>query len=148
MSSQPVSAAAPLPASMPAVAAAWQSEMSKATVQAYLAQERQSDVRREYVDGEILAMAGETPTHNRLAGNVYLALENAFAARDCAAYCVGVRLRVTPTQYRYPDVMALCEAARFDDENPPALLNPAVVFEILSPSTQGQDRGDKFLEYR
>jgi Uma2 family endonuclease len=118
------------------------------TLAEYFALERASDVRHEYVDGQIRAMAGESPQHNRIAGNVYLRLEVAFGDRPCVAYFEGVRLRVTPTQYRYPDVMAVCGNTQFDNENPPALLNPSVIIEVLSPSTQNFDREAKFLEYR
>ena len=120
----------------------------KATVQEYFALERTSDVRHEYVDGEILAMAGETPTHNVIAGNLYYRLRVAFETRQCDAYIENVRTRVSPTQYRYPDIAALCGEARFDQEKPPSLLNPQVIFEVLSPSTEGSDRDEKFTEYQ
>jgi Uma2 family endonuclease len=60
----------------------------------------------------------------------------------------GIRVRVTPTQYRYPDVVVLCGEPRFDLETPPALLNPSVIVEVLSPSTEAFDRDEKFVEYR
>lgn len=120
----------------------------KISVEEYLAMERQSEMRHEYVNGYVRAMAGETPTHNRLAGNVYRKFENSFEERPCEAYFEGVRFRVTPTQYRYPDVMALCGEAQFDNDKPPALLNPSVIVEVLSPSTAEFDREEKFLEYR
>jgi Uma2 family endonuclease len=109
--------------------------------------ERRSEVRHEYVNGEIRAMSGEKPVHNRVAGNIYFRLETAFGDRPCAAYFEGIRLRVTPTQYRYPDVTALCGDAQFDDENPQALLNPTLIVEVLSPSTEAFDRNEKFVEY-
>jgi Uma2 family endonuclease len=121
---------------------------TRKTLEEYFALERRSDVRHEYSNGYIRAMAGESPQHNRIAGNVYLRLEIAFGDRPCGAYFEGVRLRVTPTQYRYPDVMALCGDAQFDDENPPALLNPSAIIEVLSPSTAENDRTEKFVEYR
>ncbi len=110
--------------------------------------ERTAGVRHEYVDGEILAMAGESPAHNRVAGNIYRLLGNIFEERECEVFIENVRLRVTPTQYRYPDVVALCGEAQFDDTKPPSLLNPSVIFEVLSPSTEGFDRDEKFMEYR
>ena|SRR5579862_5309685 len=120
----------------------------KFTVPEYLERERQSEVRHEYVNGVILAMAGETPRHNRIAGNVYLKLETEFGDRPCTAFFEGVRVRVSPTQYRYPDVTALCGDPQFDADNPPSLLNPTVIVEVLSASTEGTDRGEKFSEYR
>jgi Uma2 family endonuclease len=117
------------------------------SVAEYLAMERESDIRHEYVDGYIRAMSGETPQHNRIAGNVYFKLETVFQTRPCTSYFEGVRVRVTPTQYRYPDVVALCGQEQFDNDNPPALLNPSLIVEVLSPSTQEKDRNDKFIEY-
>lgn len=145
MSSQSA-AVAPEPSSLNRVAQP--SSRPKVSVQEYLEMERKSEVRHEYVDGVILAMSGETPTHNRIAGNVYRKFGNDFEERPCEAYIEGVRVRVTPTQYRYPDVAALCGDAQFDDTNPPALLNPSVIVEVLSPSTEKFDREEKFLEYR
>jgi Uma2 family endonuclease len=120
----------------------------KVTVQEYLERERRAKLRHEYVDGEILEMSGETPAHNRIAGNIYLKLEIAFGERPCGAFMENIRVRVTPSQYRYPDVVALCGEPHFDAENPPSLLNPTVIFEVLSPSTEGFDRDEKFVEYR
>ncbi|HLK55493.1 MAG TPA: Uma2 family endonuclease [Chthonomonadaceae bacterium] len=124
------------------------SDASKVTVQEYLERERTSDSRHEYVDGEILAMAGETPEHNRIAGNIYRKLGNAFEERPCETFIENIRVWVTPTQYRYPDVVALCGEAQFDNERPPSLLNPSVIIEVLSPSTERFDRDEKFVEYR
>ena len=120
----------------------------KISVADYLAMERLSDTRHEYVDGEILAMAGESLEHNNIAGNVLVEFRVAFRNRACNAYMENVRVRVSPTQYCYPDVVAMCGESISDGENPPALLNPGVIIEILSPSTQSLDRNGKFLEYR
>lgn len=120
----------------------------KVSVQQYLDMERESEMRHEYVRGEIIEMAGETPDHNFVAGNMYLDFRLTLPQRTCKVYFEGVRLRVSPEQYRYPDVMALCGEPEFDNENPPCLLNPSVLAEVLSPSTQTIDRGDKIAEYR
>lgn len=117
-------------------------------LQEYFALERAADVRHEYLDGQIRAMAGESPRHNRIAGNVYLGLENAFGERPCESFIENIRVRVSPTRYRYPDVVALCGDAQFDSETPPSLLNPSVIVEVLSPSTAEHDRTEKFMEYR
>lgn len=118
------------------------------SVQEYLDRERISEIRHEFVEGEMIEMAGETPAHNAIAGNVFFALRLAIGNRPCTVYFENIRLRVSPTQYRYPDVMALCSTAQFDNDTPPALLNPSVIVEVLSPSTQATDRTEKFLEYR
>lgn len=137
MTAQPTARPLPPDASQP-------SSDGKASVREYLEQERHADVRHEYVDGEILAMAGETPAHNRIARNICIALEQAFGERSCESFIENIRVRVTPTQYRYPDVVAVCGESQFDNEHPPSLLNPMVIFEVLSPSTEGYDRDEKF----
>ena len=119
-----------------------------ATVREYFAFDRASEVRNEYVDGVITGMAGGSPAHNRVARNICVQLETAFGDRACESFIADVRARVSSSRYRYPDVVALCGEAQFDRENPPSLLNPVVVFEVLSPSTQGSDRDEKFMEYR
>lgn len=132
------------------------------TVEEYLAWEPTVETRYEYADGyaipkhgveeledgTVRAMSGEEPEHNRIAINVCGHIDRAFGERECQVYIENVRTRVSPTQYRYPDVVALCGEARFDNIRPPALLNPAVIVEVLSPSTESVDRGVKFLEYR
>lgn len=120
----------------------------RVSVQEYFVLERASSIRHEYVDGEIQAMSGETPNHNIIAGNVYVRLRLALDGRPCQSFIENIRVRVTPTRYRYPDVTALCGEAHFDEQNPPALLNPVVVVEVLSPSTTHIDLGEKFIEYR
>ena len=119
----------------------------KLSVQEYFALERVSEIRHEYVEGEIIPMPGESLAHNQIAGNFHTRLALAFEDRDCAVYMEGIRLRVSPARYRYPDIIALCGEAITDGDNPPALLNPALIVEVLSPSTQAIDKGEKFFEY-
>jgi Uma2 family endonuclease len=78
----------------------------KAALQEYFALERSTDVPHEYLNGDIVAMAGETPVHNVICGNVYYRLRVAFETRHCQAYMENVRTRVSPTKYRYPDIVA------------------------------------------
>lgn len=113
----------------------------------YLAWEREQETRHEYVDGEILAMADESPEHNEIAGNIHFQFKLAFRGRPCKVYMEGVRVRVSPTRYRYPDVVAVCGEIAFAETNPRTLLNPTVIFEVLSPSTGLQDATDKLAEY-
>ena len=123
---------------------------------------RTSEIRYEYVDfyaipkdgveilenGEIRAMSGVSPAHNEIAGNVYFKIKLETVGRPCKAYFESIRVRVAPAKYRYPDVAALCGTAQFDADTPPCLLNPSVLVEVLSPSTQSVDRSDKLDEYR
>ena len=122
--------------------------MPKITVQQYLEMERRSKIRHEYVDGKVIAMAGESLAHNRIARNIVVKLETNFADNTCETFMENIRVRVTPTRYRYPNVVALCGEAQIDDTNPPALLNPAVIFEVASPSTENEDRDEKWTEYQ
>ncbi len=132
------------------------------SVEKYLEWERDSEIRYEYVDfyaipkdgveilanGDIRAMSGESPEHNQIAGNVYVKFDREIDERSCNVYFECIRLRVSEAKYRYPDVAALCGPPQFDTANPPCLLNPSVVVEVLSPSTQREDRGEKFDEYK
>ena len=118
------------------------------TVAQYLEMERAAPSRHEYIDGRIVAMAGETAPHNRIARNICVRLEIAFGDGPCESFIENVKVRVSSTCYRYPDVVALCSEAQFDNAKSPNLLNPAVTIEVLSSSTEASDRDEKFLEYR
>ena len=83
----------------------------KISVQEYLALERQSEIRHEYVDGEMIAMAGVSFKHNKVSGNFYIGFELGLRDRDCEVYVESVRVRVSPTRYRYPDVVVVCGEA-------------------------------------
>jgi Uma2 family endonuclease len=119
------------------------------TPEEYLALERKAEYKSEYFAGEIFAMSGASERHNLIAGNVFAAFHVQFRNRPCRAYVNDMRVKVSPTGlYTYPDVMALCGEPQFDDEQRDTLLNPTVIIEILSPSTEAYDRGDKFGHYR
>jgi len=121
---------------------------TKISVAEYMEMERISDIRHEYVNGVVIAMSGESLEHNQIAGNVHMRIELAFGDRVCRVFIENIRVRVSPSQYRYPDVVALCGAPAVDDSKPPVLLNPNVIVEVLSPSTEQFDREGKFMEYR
>lgn len=119
------------------------------TPEEYLALERKAEYKSEYFAGEIFAMSGASERHNLIAGNVFAALHAQFRNRPCRVYASDMRVKVNLTGlYTYPDVVALCGEPRFDDEQRDTLLNPTVVIEVLSPSTEAYDRGDKFEHYR
>ena len=107
-----------------------------------------AEYRSEYVYGEIFAMAGTQPVHNQIVGGIIRALGRRFQGRNCDTFLMEIRLRAAEgSMYTYPDLIALCGPARFDERlgaGLPALLNPQVVFEVLSPSTEVFDRGEKF----
>lgn len=121
------------------------------TPEEYLELEGQAEYKSQYLAGEIFAMAGTEPAHNRVLGNLVLALGARLRGRPCDFYFQDVRLKVDEGDlYTYPDLMALCGEPRFETvrSNPPSLLNPQVIFEVLSPSTEAFDRGEKFRRYR
>jgi Uma2 family endonuclease len=118
------------------------------TVAEYLARERAADYKSEYFDGEIFAMAGASESHvlvvNAIMVRLYLQLEH----RPCKVYSNDMRLKVSPTGlYTYPDVVVVCGEAQFDDEELDTLLNPTLIVEVLSKSTESHDRGTKFEHY-
>jgi Uma2 family endonuclease len=118
------------------------------TPEEYLALERAAQYRSEYLDGEIFAMSGASEAHNLITGNIARHLGNQFEGRPCRVYTTDMRVRVTPGRmYTYPDVVAVCGPREFADDQRDTLLNPTIVFEVLSPSTEAYDRGEKFAHY-
>jgi len=122
---------------------------SRYTPEEYLALERKADYRSEYFAGEIFAMSGASERHNLIVGNVFAALHAQLRNRSCKVYASDLRVKVNPTGlYTYPDVVALCDEPQFDDDQKDTLLNPTVLIEVLSPSSEAYDRGGKFEHYR
>jgi Uma2 family endonuclease len=121
----------------------------RCTPEHYLALERQARHRSEYVNGSILAMAGASRQHNLITGNVFGELRAQLRGRPCEAYINDMRVKVSATGlYTYPDVAALCDEPHFEDSHVDTLLNPSVIVEVLSESTEAYDRGEKFAHYR
>ncbi len=115
----------------------------------YLAFERASQDKHEFIDGEVLAMSGASKEHNIITGNVYSTLRAKLRGRGCSVYFSDVRVRVSRRRdYVYPDVTVTCGTESFADDQKDTLLNPTVIIEVLSPSTERYDRGDKFERYR
>ena len=121
----------------------------KFTPEEYLAMERESETKSEYFNGEIFDMGGASERHNLITLNIAGELRQQMKGRPCKVYSNDMRVRISPTGlYTYPDVIAICENAHFDNEHMDTLLNPAVIFEVLSKTTEAYDRGDKFSHYR
>jgi len=120
-----------------------------ATYDEYLALEAQSDVKHEYIDGLVVAMAGGTLEHARLAAKVLQLLGRALDGRACRVFGSDARVRVRKTnRSTYPDVTVVCgEILRADDDKE-AIANPIVLVEVLSESTERSDRGEKFAHFR
>jgi Uma2 family endonuclease len=115
----------------------------------YLETERASQHKSEYRDGRVLAMTGASREHNLIAVNIVCELRTQLAGRPCEAYVSDMRVQVRSTGlYTYPDVVVVCGEPQFEDRHVDTLLNPTVIFEVLSPSTEAYDRGEKFAHYR
>jgi Uma2 family endonuclease len=119
------------------------------TVEEYLAFERAGADKHEYVDGKIYALAGSSEAHNLIISNVITLLNTQLRRRPCKVYPSDMRLRIPQTRrYVYPDISVVCGTALFDDQENDILLNPVVLFEVLSESTEMKDRGWKFHQYQ
>lgn len=117
------------------------------TVEEYLAFERASEQKHEYLNGEIFLMSGASPNHNVIQINVAAALHTQLRKRPCTIYGSDQRVRVSDIGlYTYPDFSVTCEPPQFEDSD--TLLNPTLIIEVLSPSTESYDRGRKFQHYR
>jgi Uma2 family endonuclease len=115
----------------------------------YLALERDSETKHEFFAGEVYAMGGASRPHNIVVVNTAGELRAQLKNGPCQVYCNDMRVKVTPTGlYTYPDVLVVCEEPRFEDHHVDTLLNPKVIFEVLSDSTEAYDRGKKFEHYR
>lgn len=115
----------------------------------YLALERVSDRKHEFVGGGIIAMAGARPPHNVLAANVTGALVVLAKQRGCVTMTSDQRVHVPQTGlYAYPDVTVACGERQYDGNEPPSLLNPTLLVEVTSDSTEDYDRGTKFIHYQ
>lgn len=115
----------------------------------YIALEELSEEKNEYFDGHILAMAGGTPRHSRLASRVNFHLERQFEKGPCATYTSDLRVRVQATGLAtYPDLSVVCGPLLRDPSNKNTALNPTVLVEVLSPKTERYDRGEKFDHYQ
>jgi Uma2 family endonuclease len=116
----------------------------------YLALERQSEVKHEFLDGEMFAMTGASLQHNRIVRNVGGLLYSQLRGRPCESFTGDLRLRVDATGlYTYPDIVVVYgEPQLVADAELDTLLNPTLIVEVLSPSTEAYDRGKKFAHYR
>ncbi|GIV18657.1 MAG: hypothetical protein KatS3mg023_0408 [Armatimonadota bacterium] len=115
----------------------------------YLQAERQSPTKSEYLAGQVFAMAGASRAHNRITFNLGGMLYAALRGKACEAYIADMRVRVAEASaYFYPDVVLVCGQPQFEDEQEDNLLNPTVIIEVLSPSTEELDRSVKFFAYQ
>lgn len=115
----------------------------------YLAQERQAEIKSEYIDGDVVAMTGASRQHNLISLNIAASLHSQLRSRPCEIYMGDMRVAVDEAEfYTYPDIVVVCEDPQFLDGELDTLLNPTLLIEVLSPSTASYDRGEKFNRYR
>jgi Uma2 family endonuclease len=115
----------------------------------YLELEREADYKSEYYHGEIFAMAGAGHNHNRVVENLTGECYIAFKGKQCRTYSSDQRLHIPANGlYTYPDLLIICGKNEYLDEKKDTILNPSVIVEVLSDSTEAYDRGEKFHFYR
>lgn len=115
----------------------------------YLAAERLAERKSEYVDGHVYAMAGASLSHTRICSNLVHHIRTRLGSRQCEVFSQDLRTGLRDaTGYFYPDVILVCGKPELADKNQDILLNPIVLIEVLSPSTEAWDRGGKFARYR
>jgi Uma2 family endonuclease len=127
------------------------------TSEEYLAMERGSPERHEYLDGQIHPMAGETLEHGIISTNLSGIISTQLLGKPCLVLSKDMKVRSGPLSrsseitrglYSYPDLLVVCGKPEFHDEYRDVLLNPQVIIEVLSATTEAYDRGQKFLRYR
>lgn len=123
--------------------------VGKMTEAEYLAFEEGQEGKHEFVNGDVVAMNGVTPDHDAVTINAVVALVNRLRGKPCRVRGDNLRVRLDETGlYAYPDLMVVCGPPQFAATRPETLLNPKVVVEVLSESTEDYDRGAKAAHYR
>lgn len=126
-----------------------QKKPRKYTADEYLRLERISETRHEYLHGEVFEMASANRRHNNISANLIRMIGNQILERKCSVYGSDMRLKIVASdKYTYPDVVGICGEELFEDEVEDTLLNPQLIIEILSKTTEAYDRGAKFESYQ
>jgi Uma2 family endonuclease len=118
------------------------------TPEEYLAIEREAEFRSEYWNGKMFAISGAREPHNDICVNITAEFRQQLRSRPCKNYSNDMRVRTSSNLYTYPDCVVVCGERRFLDERRDTLLNPNLLVEVLSPSTERYDRGSRFEQYR
>ncbi len=119
------------------------------TPKEYIALERKATLKSEYLSGEIVAMSGASVAHNLITMNTATGLYNRLTERGCGVFASDMRVGIgAGTSYFYPDITVVCDKPRFEDNEFDTLINPIVVIEVLSQSTEAYDKGEKFRHYQ
>lgn len=119
------------------------------TPKEYIAAERKATLKSEYLSGEIVAMSGASLAHNLITMNTATGLYNQLSEQRCRVFASDMRVGISAgDSYFYPDVTVVCDKPRFEDNEFDTLINPIVVVEVLSQSTEAYDKGEKFRRYQ
>ena len=118
---------------------------TKVSVEDYISGEEISDIKHEYLDGEVYAMAGASQNHNRIIGNLFNALFNNLRDSSCEPYSENIKVRLSEEVFYYPDVLVTCEG---NFNNPYYSEQPILIVEVISPSTAQTDRREKLRAYQ
>jgi Uma2 family endonuclease len=127
------------------------------TIDEYLTFERASCEKHEYLDGRILAMAGESSAHGDITVNIVGIMHGQLRGTRCRLRTKDTKVRSGPVPrlhgsrsglFSYPDVLAVCGEPEYHDEHTDVILNPTAIIEVLSPTTEAFDRGEKFVRYQ
>ena len=115
----------------------------------YLEFEREATERHEFIAGRVIKMAGESLSHSRICVNLISEFASQLRRKQCEALSPNMKVRTsTKSLFAYPDLTIVCGEPKFHDVKKDVLINPKVIFEVLSPSTERYDRGDKFQYYK
>ena len=118
------------------------------SVENYLDFERIQTDRHEFLDGNVYAMAGESPNHSTICFNLSGIVHNQLRGKRCRGFSPNMKIATNEKGlYSYPDLAVVCGTPQFYDKTRDVITNPTVIFEVLSPSTENYDRGEKFLRY-
>ncbi len=118
------------------------------SVAEYLDIERLSEMKHEYLDGQVYMMAGESPRHSKICFSLYTSIGGQLRGKPCTGFSPNMKIATNNKGlYAYPDLAIVCGEPKYHDKKGDVLLNPTIIFEVLSPSTQHYDRGEKFLRY-
>lgn len=124
-------------------------KQTRYSAEEYLALERSASIKSEFHDGQIYAMTGASRAHNLITINITRELSQQLKQRPCGAYINDMRVRADKARsYHYPDIAVVCGSPQFEDAQVDTLLNPTLLIEVLSPSTEAYDRGGKFAHSR
>lgn len=120
----------------------------KWTIEEYLAYEDETDLKHEFIDGEIYAMSGGTKNHSFITGNAFIAVGQRLSGSSCRIHTSDMRVRISDTKYVYPDFSVVCGDGKYTDDKETTLINPTLCVEVMSPSSETYDKTLKVEFYR